>query len=528
MSLKGKDSEGLRRSERQRKGATGSQIPTLIRTGERLIFDSGDEEVTPGSTPVEELSPTRTQPEAVATMAGRYVTRLKYRKFRGDGKEDVDDWLCEFNSTAAANQEDVATKLRVFQGLLKGEALHWYQDVAEPVRTDWDQLTASFLRTFREVGGEARTLGRLSKMSMKPHESVRRYGQRVRGLIHKLTPGIAASVQIEWYVAGLPDDMGFQVRQSRPQTLQEAMEAAQNYENSKQSLRQSRGRSKPDPSKRGKKLRNSKRKESSGSSDSTSTSASGEQTSDDSTSEDRTPPRRNTSSRGTRKDRERGSKVKEELPESKQLMKDIQSSLSAIKIHLAGAPKPRRAIPVVRNNVWCTRCGQAGHYPQECMYGPPGRVQYVEEEGPVYFTTPDYLEEEEEVRPVYQVTPAYGRGRGQPQLLKPRFIPGKPMTTAEQPGPSNYLRRPVSFERQHGLCFKCGDANHYANDCPSQVGQGAPLELPCQNCGHYGHTAPQCQQPVKPRISYKQVETPPREKTALNYGHNEGVDNPPT
>ena len=33
--------------------------------------------------------------------------------------------------------------------------------------------------------------------------------------------------------------MGFQIRQTRPTTLQEAMEAAQNYENSTQSLRKS-------------------------------------------------------------------------------------------------------------------------------------------------------------------------------------------------------------------------------------------------------------------------------------------------
>ena len=97
----------------------------------------------------------------------RQVTRLRYQRFKGDGSQDVDDWLCEFNSTATANPEDRETKLRIFQGLLKGEALKWYQDVPEAIRNDWAQLSLSFLRTFREAGGEARALGRLSKMSMK-------------------------------------------------------------------------------------------------------------------------------------------------------------------------------------------------------------------------------------------------------------------------------------------------------------------------------------------------------------------------
>ena len=64
------------------------------------------------------------------------TTRLKYSRFKGDGSEDVDDWLTEFKSTAIANQEEPATILRIFQGLLKGEALKWYQDVLERIRTN--------------------------------------------------------------------------------------------------------------------------------------------------------------------------------------------------------------------------------------------------------------------------------------------------------------------------------------------------------------------------------------------------------
>ena len=63
------------------------------------------------------------------------TTRLKYSKFKEDGSQDVDDWLTEFKSTAIANQEELATILWTFQGFLKGEALKWYQDVPERIRT---------------------------------------------------------------------------------------------------------------------------------------------------------------------------------------------------------------------------------------------------------------------------------------------------------------------------------------------------------------------------------------------------------
>ncbi len=48
------------------------------------------------------------------------MSRLRYKRFKGDGSQDVDDWLCEFESTALANQENEAAQRRIFQGLLKG------------------------------------------------------------------------------------------------------------------------------------------------------------------------------------------------------------------------------------------------------------------------------------------------------------------------------------------------------------------------------------------------------------------------
>ena len=187
----------------------------------------------------------------------------------------MDDWLTEFESTALANQEELAAKQQIFQGVLKGEALKWYQDVPDWIRNNWEQLTLLFLWTFREAGGEVRALGRLSKMTMGTSESVRRYGQGVKALIQKLTTDISPSVQVEWYVAGFPEEMGFQIRQTRPAMLQQAMEAAQNYKNSAQSLRKSlRGSEKKEKSKTRKKDRKNRKRSKNSDSSSTSSSSS--------------------------------------------------------------------------------------------------------------------------------------------------------------------------------------------------------------------------------------------------------------
>ena len=202
-------------------------------------FRSGleDEEVTVGQVEVvgtpklDQAQPAQPEVEEEEGMRGDGLsseesntmpstTRLKYSKFKRDGNQDVDDGLTEFKSTFVANQEEPDIALQIFQGLLKGEALKSrYQDVLDWIRTNWEELSNLFLQTFREAGGEARALGHLSKMTMGKSESIQRCGQRVKALIQKLTTEISPTVQVEWYVAGFPEKMGFQIRQTRPTTL---------------------------------------------------------------------------------------------------------------------------------------------------------------------------------------------------------------------------------------------------------------------------------------------------------------------
>ena len=86
-----------------------------------------EEEVATGGERVEEELSSEDEDNMPST------TRLKYSRFKGDGSQDVDDWLTEFESTTLANQEELAAKQRIFQGVLKGEALKWYQDVPDQI-----------------------------------------------------------------------------------------------------------------------------------------------------------------------------------------------------------------------------------------------------------------------------------------------------------------------------------------------------------------------------------------------------------
>ena len=163
--------------------ASGSEEELVVvqYQGDQLTTRESDQHSTPSqSSPGRAGGTEGTDPNSLSEDSDSMptTTRLKYSRFRGDGSQDVDDWFCEFESTALANQGDNEAKAHIFQWLLKGEARKWYQDVPKFTRSSWEQLTRLFLRTFHEAGREARALGQLSKMTMKKSESVWKYGQR--------------------------------------------------------------------------------------------------------------------------------------------------------------------------------------------------------------------------------------------------------------------------------------------------------------------------------------------------------------
>lgn len=512
------------------RGQRSSTATTSRRGG--IVYVSTEDGVV--RTRVEEVQPeiTVVAPEPVFTgdpaleeprMAPS--TRLKYKQFRGNGKTDVDDWYGEFESTALANEENADSKHRIFQGLLKGEALKWYQDLEEEEKNDWEVLIPLFLRTFREAGGEARALGQLSKIYLKSDESVRKYGQRVKSLMQKLTDNIAPRIQVEWYMAGLPEEMGFQIRQTRPANLREAMESAQNYENSANLrtsvLKAEKRRERELEAAR----RNRRRDRDSDKSESDSEASSDGRNSDSGPS---SPERRPEPSKKSQKakelkiEKEKNAKllqkVKKEDEESRKTLKGIQDTLEAIRVNLAEDRRPRRVVPVARSNVWCIRCGEAGHYASECQRRIAKNVQYVNPEDGVYYTYEEEETDEMEMNPVYQVQSGAGRGK---TYIQPR--PGvRPAV-----GPSSQMYVPPRNPNQTGFCFVCGSPDHYANVCPFRgTGQGAPLPLPCQNCGEYGHGPSHCPRPAIARPAFKPVEILPREQTGLNYGHTAGTEKP--
>lgn len=106
MNPNSKETEGLRRSSRKKKGEQEQEARPSATT--RVEFtEEVDQEIAGTSGSGEQAGTLPPGPETGQEVEevpmARTSSRLKYRKFRGDCREDVDEWLNEFNATAAAN-----------------------------------------------------------------------------------------------------------------------------------------------------------------------------------------------------------------------------------------------------------------------------------------------------------------------------------------------------------------------------------------------------------------------------------------
>ena len=115
-------------------------------------------------------------------------------------------------------------------------------------------------------------------------------------------------------------------------------------------------------------------------------------------------------------------KVKTKEDESRKMIKCIQESLEAIKVNLAEYWKPRKIVLTSRANVWYPRCGDPGHYANECNRLAQRRIHYVNPEEEIYYTISE-KEEDEVVTPVFHVHPTYRRRKAPQQPMRTNIVP---------------------------------------------------------------------------------------------------------
>ena len=409
--------------------------------------------------------------------------------------------------TAVTNAEDdPASLMRIFPGLMKKDAMHWlHNDLTPAVRADWNLLSAAFLNAFRKEKSMSRIMARLRSIKMKDMESIRRYARRVRVLLNKINPAPSAEMQAEYFIGGLPRAMNKYVRQQSPATIAAAIELSQKYVDVEQSQEKELRKEERDEARRSKKKKHRKKhltsseesdvSSSSGSSGDSATTASSSQPS----SEDDFRTRRRKETRKSTSKTDKDSKTQKHFQKT---IDELAGKFDKLAVNLADNRTRRRSAPLQRPGVWCSQCQQRGHYPAECT----ADLRYLEAyEDQEEFLWTDEMEESQwrmvqsqgPQRPPLNRPQGIGRGTG-PMGTKPIYRP--PM---EPPGGFPDPNAP----RVKGTCYNCGDPRHYSPNCPWPK---APKQIPilCGNCGQQGHTPLECPNPARPKLLVKYVKDP--------------------
>jgi Retrotransposon gag protein/Zinc knuckle len=352
--------------------------------------------------------------------------RIKYTRFKGDGSQDVDDWMEQYLATLAANAEgDEETTKRLFRGVIEGEALKWYGTLDAAVKNDWPRLQAAFEQEFREIGADSQVMARLSSMKMEPADTLRSYTQRVHQLVGKLSTPPPANLQLEWFISGLPELLDFEVRKSDPQTLLAAIDIAKKYE--KSALLSGRWAAK----KKKKKVRFEESEDS-----------------DDFVEERESQPVVSKSP------------VRSQLTKIvKDEMQTLRSAIEEVKVQMADIKKSRRAAPPSRTNIWCARCKKEGHYAHDCQAD--WRMIY-EEEG----SAPEEDRLEMESLYAIQQGPLRTEMRSRP-MINPK-LPG----TCWECGEVGHYSPSCPNKKQGEyiyLCSNCREEGHKASLCPKPL-----------------------------------------------------------
>ena len=464
------------------------------------------------------LTPQISGPVAPVVTPGSVMgsTKLHYSKFYGR-KQDADDWMTEFLDTAVTNKEDAPVELlRIFPGLMKEDAMHWYHnDLTAATRADWNLLRTAFVHAFRKEKSMSRIMARLRSIRMKDRESTRSFARRVRILLDKINPPPSAEMQAEYFIGGLPRAMNKFVRQHDPLTISEAIRWSQKFVDVEQSQEKELRKEEFAEARRSKKKKGKAR--SHGRKYVTSTEESEVDTSEgESDTSPSTTSKSSSDSEGPRRPRKREkqktSRKKEREAKPKRSFQrtidDLAGKFDKLAVNLAENRVRRRTVPLQRPGVWCTLCKKRGHYPAEC----PEDARYLEEDEEeiqeVYWT-----DEMEDVQ--WRMVQANPLPPAQvPRILGARFqgigrgtgpMGTKPIQRPPMEPPGGYPDPGKS--RVKGTCYNCGDPRHYSPSCPWPRAP-RPVPVLCGNCGAVGHTPLECPNPAQPKMLVKYVREP--------------------
>lgn len=185
-------------------------IPSDVVTDDDDVFEEADltQPITTGSK-VPKLINNTPSVRTFDPFGGQPAPSLKFKDFedtlehfRGDEKQNIREWLCEFEQIAEMLTWGNLQKWLYARRLCKGTA--WNFVVSNKHLKDWDSLKEALIDEFADAINTTHVHDQLRLRKKKSNESVRDYFISVTGLAK--TINLEDAAVIEYVIRGIDDD----------------------------------------------------------------------------------------------------------------------------------------------------------------------------------------------------------------------------------------------------------------------------------------------------------------------------------
>lgn len=164
------------------------------------------------------------------------ISYRSIKQFSGTDDEPFEDWVRQLDDSfeLAETPLDEAQKAARLKYFLTGAARSFFDDLPDPHHEDYSSSVARLKARFD--GKTARSLAnqKLCSISQRPNETVTKYAERVRELVHAATRGLDGAIRdhsmLNDFVKGLKPALRITVKRDEPANFQEALHSAKRHE----------------------------------------------------------------------------------------------------------------------------------------------------------------------------------------------------------------------------------------------------------------------------------------------------------
>ncbi len=160
---------------------------------------------------------TRTATQTGFQQLAYPVIARNARVFNGDGSDDVDDWIAQYERVCRANFWSDELQLANAYFFIEGPARTWFEN-HEPELSSWDAFKTGIKKAFAAHYRQERAEELLRTRIQLPNETVTSYTEDILRLVRRVDPAMPEHKRVKHLLHGVKEDIFRSLARDIPET----------------------------------------------------------------------------------------------------------------------------------------------------------------------------------------------------------------------------------------------------------------------------------------------------------------------